>query len=109
MSRYIHQSIGQDIPCLVGYYTILEEGQLDLNGRKILYIVENATIESSCCGSGGFGYIMVPGYILSWKGQKDKSGSEISEVERIEDEASRQEIRNLLKERYPHLTSIDFF
>lgn len=108
MEHYIHQQIGLEVTCLVGYYSILEEGRLNYHGREVLYTVANATIESSCCGSGGIGYIRVPGYVISWKRKKNESGLDVSEVEPIEDEAVQFEIRKILAEMHPHFSSVDF-
>jgi hypothetical protein len=66
-------------------------------GRKILCIIGICAIESSCCGSRSFKYGLVPGYLMNWKGKKDKESRSVSEVEPITDETTKDKIAAALK------------
>jgi hypothetical protein len=98
MSKYTHQELNKDIPAPAGYYTPQKEVRLKYNGREVLYVLSDAVIESSCCGKGDFCAALVPGYVKGWRVGKSKDGNPISEVEPINDEPTRDAIRNIIKE-----------
>jgi hypothetical protein len=107
MAEYVHHQIGEEVRSIAGYYMVLEEGMLEYNGKKVLYLVEMAVVETSCCGAGGLGFILVPGYILKWKSRQDSSGLWISDVERITVTEEKREIENMLKHKYPHFYQVN--
>ena len=83
---------------MAGYYTPLKEVRLKYNNREALYVVGQAVIESSCCGSGSRGYAIVPGYILNWQNKTNEAGLPVSEVEPISDKLAREDINRIIKE-----------
>lgn len=97
--EYVHQELDKEVTALSGYYTPLEEFQVDYNGRKVLCVTGVSVIECSCCGSGGCSYAIVPGYVLSWKSGKSDAGLPVTVVEPISDKAARQGIAAILKEK----------
>jgi hypothetical protein len=74
-----------------------EEGQLEVDGRTVLYVVGVAVIDSSCCGEGGCRYALVPGYVRNLKTRRNADGLWVSEVESITDPKAKQEISQKLK------------
>ena len=74
----------------------------------MLYLVGKAGIEASCCGTGGCAFIKVPGYIRAWKRGRNETGRPVSEVERIEAQDQQREIQDLLKEKHPGFSQIEF-
>ena len=96
--KYIHQELGEEVPALAGFYTLLKELRLKHNGREIFGIIGSCSVESSCCGGRSFRYAIVPGYLVNWKAEKDKEGRPVSEVEPLTDEATKQEIAAILRE-----------
>ena len=86
----------------------MEEGKLSYRGKEVFYLVGMAGIEASCCGTGGCAFIKVPGYIRDWKKGRSETGRPVSEVERIEARDQRKEIQDLLKERHPGFSQIEF-
>lgn len=96
--EYVHQKIGEEVQALAGYYAVTDELRLKLNGREVLCVIGICIIDSSCCGNRSLRYALVPGYIVTWKGKKDKSGRTVSEVEPVTDEATRQYIEATLKD-----------
>jgi hypothetical protein len=96
--EYVHQKIGEEVQALAGYYTVTDEIRLKLDGREILCIIGICAIEASCCGNRSFKYALVPGYVVTWKGKKDKSGRPVSEVEPVTDEAVRKRVEVTLKD-----------
>ncbi len=100
MARYVHQTTDKDILMPAGCYTPLEEVQIELHGRRVLYVVGESNAESSCCASGKCGYAVVPGFILRWKHGTDDEGQPVSEVEPIQDDKDKQEIADAIRERH---------
>ena len=87
---------------------VLEEAVLQYKGREILYLVEAAAADTSCCGGAGMGFIMVPGYIRELRAGKNEDGLWVSEVDRVEDEGERREITRELRARHPGFHQIIF-
>jgi len=60
MSEYTHLKLNEDVYAIAGYYTPQKEIRLKCNNREVLYVIGQAVIESSCCGSGSWEYAIVP-------------------------------------------------
>jgi len=108
MAEHVHQHIEEEIRSIAGYYMVLEEGVLKYKGRDLLYLVEAAAFETSCCGSGGVGFIMVPGYINTLKARRNDDGLWVSNVDRVEGEEARREITWLVLTRHPGFQQVNF-
>ena len=108
MAEHVHQPIGEEIRSIAGYYTVLEEGVLQYNDRELLYLVEMAAVDTSCCGSGGMGFIFVPGYINALKSRSDEDGLWVSDVDRVEGEEDRRKISEILLSRHPGFQQVNF-
>jgi hypothetical protein len=106
--KYVHLPLNEELRSIGGYYKILEEGVLDYEGRKVLYLMKGAHVDTSCCGQGGMAYINIPGYLMSWKSEKNEDGLEVSGVKRIRDSAVQKNVRKILAEKYPYISVIDF-
>lgn len=102
MEEYTHEDLSEEVRSISGYYLHIEEGTLPFNGREVLYLAGVGIVDNSCCGTGGFPFVRVPGYVVSWKGTTNDAGRLVSTVEPITDEADRAEIRRLLNDRYPY-------
>ena len=96
--EYTHLPLNEDVCCIAGYYTPLKEARLKYNDREVLYVVGQAVIDSSCCGQGSWGYILVPGYIVRWQGKKNEAGLPVSEVEPVSDRAVRDDVGRIIDE-----------
>lgn len=64
MKPYRHAEIGEEIRAIGGAYAVLREERLDWRGREVLVVIGAAQFDTSCCGVGGCGYALVPGYIV---------------------------------------------
>jgi hypothetical protein len=106
--KYVHQPLNEEMRSIGGYYKVLEEGVLDFEGRKVLYLVKGAHVDTACCGEGGMAYMDIPGYLTSWKSEKNVDGLDVSEVKRIRDSAAQKKVRKILAERYSYISVIDF-
>ncbi len=96
--KYTHLPLEQDVEIGIGgYYTPQKEVRLPHDRREVLYVIGQAVVESSCCGTGNWKYAIVPGYITGWQTGTNEAGLPVSDVEPIRDEATKTKIRRLLE------------
>lgn len=95
---YTH-AFGDDIFSIAGRYHIEKEERIVHNGKEVLYIIGQAIVDSSCCGSGGCRYAVVPGFIVSWRSGINKEGIPTSVIESIKDEKTKKEISERIRDR----------
>ncbi len=97
MRRYTHGPLGQEIEALAGYYVIESEDRLPFEGREVLVATGYMVLDNSCCGIGGCGFAIVPGYVLRWKGSKNERDEPVSEVEPVREDRAKQALRGLIR------------
>jgi hypothetical protein len=100
-AEYVHQELNQEIVAIGGYYLLVQESWLPFQGRALLYLIGHAAFETTCCGTGGCAYALVPGFVLEWKHRRNQEGLAISQVEPIEDSDTQQRVRQALKDKEP--------
>jgi hypothetical protein len=98
-AEYVHQELDREITAIGGYYVLVKEVRLPFRGQEILYLVGHAAFETTCCGTGGCAYGLVPGFILDWKGRVDKDGLFVSRVEPIRDKSIQEQVRKAIEKR----------
>jgi hypothetical protein len=108
MTKYAHLELNKDIPVPSGYYTPKKEVKLKYDGREVLYVLNQAVIDSSCCGVSDFTNALVPGFIVKWHIEKTKEGIPVSEIEPIADERIRDAIRKIIKNT-EYITRTEFW
>jgi hypothetical protein len=108
MGQFIHPELNERVEFFGGGYLFVEEGKFNYRGKEVLYLKGIASIEASCCGTGGCGFIRVPGYIRTWKKAQNEMGQPISEIEEIEAPDQQKEIREILGENHPGFSQIEF-
>ncbi len=94
---YVHRELGGSVTAIGGHYIFDKEALLQLDGRSVLYLVGHAVLDTSCCGSGGCGYVQVLGYVKQWKTRMDEAGYAMTEVIPVHDRQERQRIATLIK------------
>jgi len=97
-AKYTHQELNRDIEAPAGYYTPKKEVWLPYEGREVLYILSQAVIDSSCCGTADYNSVLVPGYIVRWQAAKNDEGIPVSEVEPIADKSIQRKIRKIIRD-----------
>jgi len=97
--EYTHAELGQEVRSITGYYIPEKEVKLKYNDKEVLYVFGAAVVDNSCCGAGGSGYALVPGYVVKWKNKKSKEGLPISDVEPIRDDVDKQAIAAIIKKK----------
>ncbi len=102
VTEFVHPQLGQEVQTHGGYYIPSEEHILHYNGREVICVLGQAVIEASCCGTGAWSYIQVPGFLVK-RNIRHVGGDSppVSEVETIKNEADRNRIRASLLEKHP--------
>ena len=98
VNKYTHLELDEDVSCIAGFYTPRKEIRLKYDDREVLYVVGQVVVDSSCCGTGSWGYALVPGYIRNWQNSRNEAGLPVSEVEPISDKATQENIGQIIKE-----------
>ena len=97
--EYVHQGMNQEVTAAGGHYVLTKEARLPFEGREVLYLVGHAVVDTACCGPGGFGYAVVPGFVVQWQHETNRSGALVSLVEPVADGASRRTLQLLLERK----------
>ncbi len=97
--EFTHPELGSEIRSISGYYIPREEHTLNYKDREVLYILGQACIDTSCCGSSAWSYVQVPGFLV--KRNLREEFPAVSEVEAIADKADRAKVREVLAAMYP--------
>ena len=93
---FSHPELNVQVTAIGGSYFMLKEDRLRLNGEEILYLVGSAIFDTSCCGSGGCAYALVPGIIRKWQYKTDADCRPVSKVKPILEERIRKKIREII-------------
>lgn len=100
-TEFTHPELGEEVRSISGYYIPREEHTLTHNGQEIIYVLGQACIDASCCGSAAWSYIQVPGFLIRKHVRGGGSTPPVSEVEPIQDQETRDTIRELLSKEHP--------
>jgi hypothetical protein len=98
MNQYTHRPLGEEVRSISGHYAIDEEKCIAFQGREVLLAKGTWAVENSCCGTGGCGFALVPGYVLRWKASNNEKGEAVSEIEPVQDDEEKQALRKLICE-----------
>ena len=99
LKDYIHPVLNEEIRTISAHYVLSRENRLPFNDRQVLYFIGCAVVDSSCCGTGGCAFALVPGYIRQWKYKLTPDNRSVTQVEPIRDQGDRQALRVLIKEK----------
>jgi hypothetical protein len=97
--RYVHEPLDTEVTAVAGHYVLTREERLDFRGRQLLYVLGHAIFDTSCCGMGGCGYALVPGYVLAWHAGTDEGGLPVTLVQPIRDPDERVAVTTLIRDR----------
>jgi hypothetical protein len=91
--RYVHYELNEEVTALGGHYVISKEVRLLVDDREVLYTVGYGVMDTTCCGMGGCAYATVHGFIKQWRYLQNDKGLAVTEIESIEDESLRSQLR----------------
>lgn len=97
--EYEHVPPGTEVESISGRYTIMREEVLEVDGKKLLYVLANASVDSSCCGTGGVYYAIVPGYVVGERVKTDEDSPEKTAVRPVRDEDERKRIEKMIMQK----------
>jgi len=101
MIEYTHSKLEEEVRSIGGAYTPGKEGKLKYKDREVLYVLGQANLDSSCCGSGCWCYSNIPGYVVNYRYKTNDKGLPVSEVEIITDKNDQEEIKKILRATEP--------
>ena len=96
MNTYTHTPLGEEVRSISGGFSIVEETRLPFRGREVLLARGTMTVDSSCCGTGGCGFVLIPGFVLRWKSSANEKGEPVSEVEPVRDPETREALKKIV-------------
>ena len=99
VKTYTHQSLNREVKAIGGHYRFTDEIRLNFEGREILYLKGYAIFDTTCCGTGGCGYVLVQGFVENWQMLKNDAGVPLSLVQPVGDPLVRQRLRRLILEK----------
>lgn len=95
LKTYVHE-LNTKVQSVGGGYEIKEEKRIRHRGKEFLCLLAQAVVDSSCCGSWGCYYAVIPGMVLEWKGALDEESRALSRLETIEDPDLKEELRGMI-------------
>lgn len=94
---YVHLPLGEPVTAIGGHFLLVKEVCMAMGSRHVLYVVGHAAFETSCCGTGGCAYALVPGYVVEWKARTNAEGLAVSSVEPIRDSNEQAAVRQAIE------------
>ena len=98
---FAHPDLGETVTAIGGHYNLTEEHTLEVEGRKILVFSGYALYDTTCCGTGGCGYAVVPGFVKRYRCRVDSEGRTVSMVAPVTGERLRRVVTRVIKDRMP--------
>ncbi len=96
LQDFSHPELNVQVTAIGGSYVLFKESRLRFNDEEILYLVGTAIFDTTCCGTGGCAYALVPGFIRKWQYKTDKNSRPVSRVKSISEERIRKKIREMI-------------
>jgi len=104
---FSHPELNVQVTAIGGSYFMLKEERLCFSGEELLYLIGTAIFDTTCCGTGGCAYALVPGFIRKWHYKSDTNSRPVSLVKPIADDRIRKKIREMVfKKEFVH--QVDF-
>jgi hypothetical protein len=95
---FVHPVLGEENDAIGGHYALVREVRLPDGGLELLYLVGYGVVDRSCCGVGGCGYVLVPGYVVGWQ-TGEEGGRPVSEVEPVTRKGDQDRLADVIRKR----------
>jgi hypothetical protein len=96
---YRHPHCNTQVTAIGGHYVFTHEHRLTIDGRTALVFEGYGVAETSCCGTGGCRYAVVPGDLRAYRYACTPGGHWVSRVSPVRRESRRRVIRDWLIRR----------
>lgn len=97
--EYCHPELNTEITAIGGQYVFTHEHRFTIDGADVLVFEGYGLVETSCCGTGGCRYAMVPGDLLAYRCTRLAGGQWVSRVSPLHSEIRRRAVTNWLMRR----------
>jgi len=97
---YTHPQLDAQVTAIGGTYVFTGEQTMVFQDERVLVFTGHAVMDTACCGAGGgCTYALVPGFIDTYRYQKNADGRWLSRVRCIRDAAIRKSITAMVIDR----------
>jgi len=96
---FIHEPLNTPVQAIGGQYMFIKEGRMIYKSNEILYLIGCALFDNTCCGTGGVGYAIIPGYIVKWKNGINEQGKHISIISPVTSLDEQKEIHKIIMQK----------
>jgi len=104
---FSHPELNEQVTAIGGSYFWIKEVRLPFEGQELLYLIGAAIFDTTCCGTGGCAYALVPGVVRKWKYAVDANGRPVSQVSPVSGDRPREKIKAVIFKKESVL-QIDF-
>ena len=104
---FSHPELNERVTAIGGTYFLFKEVRLSFDGEELLYLIGAAILDTTCCGTGGCAYALVPGFVRQWKYKVDVNGRPVSQVTAVTGDRLRERVKAVIfKNEFVH--QVDF-
>lgn len=100
--EFTHPRLNEPVESISGHYEYIEESTVKEGSRTLLFLTGYSITDRSCCGTGGCGFIFIPGYIVKLHHQSNDKGDMVSTVAPVPAGEKREEIKQLFQHSELH-------
>jgi hypothetical protein len=93
LQDFSHPELNERVTAIGGSYVLLKEVRLSFDGEELLYLIGAAIFDTTCCGTGGSAYALVPGFVRQWKYKAEENGRPVSQVSPVAGDRLREQIK----------------
>jgi len=93
---FSHPELNEQVTAIGGSYFLTKEVRLPFEGDELLYLIGSAIFDTTCCGTGGCAYALVPGFVREWKYTVDANGRPVSQVSPVAGDRMRESIKAVI-------------
>ena len=104
---FSHPELNVRVTAIGGSYFLLKEVRLPFDGEDLLYLIGAAVFDTTCCGTGGCAYALVPGFVRQWKYKTNANGRPVSQVSPVADDRLRERVKAFIVEK-ESIHQVDF-
>jgi hypothetical protein len=96
LQDFSHPELNEQVTAIGGSYFLLKEVRLPFEGEELLYLIGAAIFDTTCCGTGGCAYALVPGFVRQWRYRVDANGRPVSQVSPVIGDRLRERIKAII-------------